>query len=369
MTTLKLNITSGVYKYNLILENLHFNPQNAISLDLVLPSDPERGVVQQPEPLIVRQEPVVAPAQSYFGVDIANDDDMPELDEMPELDVVDDHQNAPVPSARQLPIVDPNLRSNAVPNAAPIGQSSAPQSNVRPPAQQSSVQSSVPPPASMSDFLNALSRIQSGSSGRPDAIASIQGVRDQPATLPVILSNGSQLNLQNVEAPGPYVGERKDPTDPANRAELFALHARDSYVSRAGDPARDKFPIRQVVAMYPYQPDTREGRENQAMYSETFSALDDWLRTMMNVQDPITVEFAKVLDKEFGKYLLKMAVRLDDNNFARMIHTMDIPIRAQGVTENVSRLKQILIGIRQGLLNEVINALNTPDCPCDFCRM
>jgi hypothetical protein len=141
------------------------------------------------------------------------------------------------------------------------------------------------------------------------------------------------------------------------------------FVAHAGNPDRPKVPIDAILAGLPTQPLNNTERENRAMYRETFSALDDWLRIMMKSPNNDTVVFSQMLDKEFSRYTLKMAKKLDDSVFARMISLMGIPIHPQGVTENNTRLRAIMVGFREGHLDDVLNSLNTPGCACEFCNI
>lgn len=376
MATIRLRVTSGQHKFNIALDNLYFDERKSMKIELTLPDNPESGMprasvsprqqVQRDQ--VRRSRRSELPSRRVSAANIArpappvqpnanaedSDDSVPELvdpaslPDLPDPDEIERTRrqlNLPTREIQEIQNIINREAQRLESTQSSVVQPEAKQpeakqpSVVQPESKQPVEPSTNPKPDDLilAEFLALLTQLQSGSSGRP-AVPSA--------------SNGPDQNQDT------------------NHPVLDYDPVRETFVSRAGDPARRKVPIGLVIAALPPRPLTQTDLENQAMYRETFSVLDDWLRTMMNVQgDPVVVEFAKVLDKAFGKYLLKLATHLDDNTFARMISMMDLSAAPSLDISDMTRLKSIMIGFRQGLLNEVLNSLNTPGCDCEFCRI
>lgn len=339
MATIKLKITSGGRTYDLSLENLYFNDQNTIPIDIVLPNDPSVGVLPNAS----------RPSSNVRHVML--------VDDIPDLSDPDDDFNSPPNILRTQQM----RQSFAHPDTQP--------------RMQSRMQSSTHP--NITSPQHADRNIES-STNLDNTIdpSDMRAIRDMNTAINILESTQRTSEIKTDEVPSNVPsssqvddtqpsGQPQPPGQPQSPESLQPI----IYIPQAGNPSRAKVPVSEIMKIMPNQPTTQAEHDNRDMFRTTFSTLDDWLRCMMNVVDPVTVEFAKVLDKAFSQYLLKMPLHLSDDDFARMIHIMSIPIRAQGVTENVNILKQIMIGIRQGLLNEVINALNSPGCECAFCKL
>jgi len=304
MATIKLNVTSGGYTIKLSLDNVYFDDDKTVTLDLTLPVD------------------------YYHGVSTLNNkvaDDLPDLETLPEI--VEEKSNVPVrpiSSVRRLDIVNPYVITGTG-----LGEGTGDFISIKGP---NAIQ---------------LGEFDTGTFKNPDES------KQQ--------SNPDESKQQS------NPDESKVPVQQASTMPDEIKSLRDEYMAQAGNPSRGKVPIDVFMQHLSYQANSPLDIENRTMYKETFSALDDWLRTMMNVQDDGIASFVKSLDKEFGKNLLKMSVTLDDATFTGMIELMGTPIRAQGVTENANRLKTIMIGFRRHLLGDVLNSVDTPGCSCEYC--
>jgi hypothetical protein len=109
------------------------------------------------------------------------------------------------------------------------------------------------------------------------------------------------------------------------------------------------------------------------MYREVFVNFDDWIRkTMVAEQNNAkSMDVLKRVDVDFGTYLLKFPKVLDGIVFSELIDLFDktagsIVDPHYGNTQNI---KTVLMGIRAGVIDDIIKLLDPVNCGCSTCSL
>jgi hypothetical protein len=64
-----------------------------------------------------------------------------------------------------------------------------------------------------------------------------------------------------------------------------------------------------------------------------------------------------------------MAKKTSNEIFSKFMQLLDKPLAGETIVQAANRwkLKQIMLACREGHLNDIICALDTPNCNCAFC--
>lgn len=143
-------------------------------------------------------------------------------------------------------------------------------------------------------------------------------------------------------------------------------------ITRSGDPARPPIAFDTLVSGHPLINSIRQTKgDSLNFYKEIMVNFDTWIRSAMNSSNEDIVAFTKTLDKMFGIYLLKFPRVLSNDNLAKMVHIMETPTQdeTQATKETRERLKITVIALKEGVLNEIVNLFDTPNCTCLRCAL
>ena len=146
----------------------------------------------------------------------------------------------------------------------------------------------------------------------------------------------------------------------------------EPVIMNSGSPTRQPIPFETLISGHPRINELRRTRaDSLAFYKEIITSLDIWLRAAMQAENQELATFAQTLDKTVAMYLLKFARVVSDDIFAKMIRFMEEETLGQTTyaLNEKRKLIHILRAIKERVLDDIINIFDTPDCPCERCKL
>ncbi len=143
-------------------------------------------------------------------------------------------------------------------------------------------------------------------------------------------------------------------------------------VINAGDPRRPPIAFDRLISGHPMIETIRNTHSDSiAFYKEILTNFDTWIRNTMQSTNVTKSQFAIALDRLFTLHLLKFPRAVNDNVFTTLLQCMeeDIPNETQLMRENRGKLKAVIVAIKEGLLNDIVEVFDTPNCSCARCAL
>jgi hypothetical protein len=108
--------------------------------------------------------------------------------------------------------------------------------------------------------------------------------------------------------------------------------------------------------------------DNHLLAKEFLEGFDEWILGAMNTMSNENT-FLYTVDKLFVEKLTKTVKLLPDPEYLKLLSLLDNPIIGEGKAMKIlrDRLKVSLIALRQGIVDDVANSFNLPECNCEFC--
>lgn len=150
---------------------------------------------------------------------------------------------------------------------------------------------------------------------------------------------------------------------------LATIHT--NIIRNAGDKNRPKIPIEIVASMPQYRALEEKNNVLFGYFKSTMTAVDELLLLAMNSTNAGIAHTGKILDVEFGKYLLKMFVKMTDEQFRLFIDLTERVIDGEtsDQMDNRQRLTIIARLFRERKLNDVLTLIDTVGCNCSYCGL
>jgi len=156
-----------------------------------------------------------------------------------------------------------------------------------------------------------------------------------------------------------------------NVANMSSIISAQTMFREAGNKNRRPVSIENCIMKMPRYAEIANSKQVELeFYIETVKAVDELLRLAMNSTQIGIAQQGKLLDVEFGKNLLKMFTRMNNDNFISFINLTERIIDGEDArqTDNRCRLKSLANMFRDGKLNDVLYVLDNNNCYCRYCH-
>jgi hypothetical protein len=143
-----------------------------------------------------------------------------------------------------------------------------------------------------------------------------------------------------------------------------------SRIFRAGDADRPPIAFDAYISRLPMIEILRSTRvEHIEMYKEFIAKFDAWIRRIMKSEIVSRARLAIEIDKYFYEYLIKFPFMLSEWTFNVFIELLSEaePNETTEMTDDRNKMKNILLAINDGLLNDIIHLFDVPGCRCTRC--
>jgi hypothetical protein len=142
---------------------------------------------------------------------------------------------------------------------------------------------------------------------------------------------------------------------------------KEDTLNNAGKIGRPALKIKDYLTVFATNPPTQEF----LMYAETCETFDEVSRALMGAyKDTVNEELVCMVDKMFCANLLKFYLFVSDKDFSTYLDLLERSIVGESsqLTYDRKQLVMLFTAFKQGVLNDLIKALDSPNCDCVLCK-